>query len=564
MLGRGGAGVVYKAEQKGVSRVVALKVLDAATTTDIKRFQRECQTLSKLEHPGIVRMFAWGTTHDGAPYLAMEYVKGQSLFELLRERGKLPVDECVAMAAQVCDALTYAHSQGVVHRDIKPSNIMFGDGIAKLLDFGLAKFVGNDVRVTRTESIVGTPVYMAPEQFMSKDVTPRSDIYSLGCTLYEALCGREAFGGETAFETFNAHAAGAYKPLPDEIPEHVRTAVRIALHPDPQQRFASAEEMKNALLGTLNVQAPDTVPQVAAVNPKRSAKRPAVLIVLAIVVAGFTAYFALSFKSDPIVEAEKFEKSDPAKSLALYKTAVQELSDLYGDQDSATMEALIKLCRVQVQVSSKLEPWRPTWDRIKRVLDTHGRNKRGRRGPNGDVAVNREKLAMANRIFGEGSIIAAGIESDIAHKMSLLEQYDEAIEIATRSKRILDEARQKGIEDYRGISLSAWTLAVCYDHAGDGARAEKYYLEAIHNWTEYRNRENETVIGETFSDNLVPLFNQRLNLADLYYRQQKYESAYETLRPVFENNYEYILKQIGARGRAKKLYAECQRLAAQR
>jgi serine/threonine protein kinase len=250
VLGRGAVAVVYKARQRGVERVVALKLLAAEGFHDLQRFQRECQTLSKLDHPAIVHVYAWGATPDGTQYLALEYVEGRTLDAVIAERGAMPVDQVVAIATKLCAGLTYAHEQGVVHRDIKPANIMLlEDGGVKLLDFGLAKFLGSDLRVTRTEAIVGSPVYMAPEQFMSKQVGPSSDVYGLACTLYEALSGRVAFGGESPFEIFNLHSAGQYDPLPDTIPARVRGALDKALHPDAARRFASAADFMRALNG---------------------------------------------------------------------------------------------------------------------------------------------------------------------------------------------------------------------------------------------------------------------------------------------------------------------------
>ena len=189
-LGRGGMGVVYKARQKSLDRIVALKILapgegDRAAFAD--RFGREARTMARLDHPNIVRVFDFGDT-DGLCYLVMEYVEGVNLREAMNREALAP-REALAIVPQVCDALQYAHDRGVVHRDVKPENILLSpDGRVKIADFGLAKLLGKggeDRTLTGTDQVMGTLHYMAPEQIRTPTVVDhRADVYSLGVVFY--------------------------------------------------------------------------------------------------------------------------------------------------------------------------------------------------------------------------------------------------------------------------------------------------------------------------------------------------------------------------------------------
>jgi serine/threonine protein kinase len=300
-LGRGGAGIVYKAEHIQLKRIVALKVCSFKAGSDeaSQRFQRECQVLSKLQHPNIVQTYSWGMS-DEVPYVAMELVQGESLSELLQREGKLSVQRCLAIAEQICAALEHAHSLGLVHRDIKPSNIMVfkdagGKELVKVLDFGLAKFVNSELRITKTSAIVGTPVYMAPEQFLSESIDERTDVYALACTIYHALCGKTAHCGESPFELFDAHSNSYIEPMPQEIPAHIRDAVMRAMSRDQEFRPPTTAQFMSELRGTTAV--PLTSGRVAAV-PRRahgsfklsSGQMIAVAMVAACLVAGVLFY----------------------------------------------------------------------------------------------------------------------------------------------------------------------------------------------------------------------------------------------------------------------------------
>jgi predicted Ser/Thr protein kinase len=235
-LGEGGMGVVYKAVQKQLGRMVALKVLSPQLSTDpsfVERFTREAKALATLSHPNIVGIFDTGV-HDGVPYLIMEYVEGTSLRKLLAAK-KLTADQALQVVPQICDALAYAHAHGVVHRDVKPENILIDrEGRVRIADFGLAKLASPDqTRITRTNMVMGTPSYMAPEQIENPSaVDHRADLYSLGVIFYEMLTGELPLG--------------RFKPPSERASTDRRLdpVVMKSLEKEPDDRYQSAEEVK--------------------------------------------------------------------------------------------------------------------------------------------------------------------------------------------------------------------------------------------------------------------------------------------------------------------------------
>ncbi|EFO80565.1 serine/threonine protein kinase with TPR repeats [Oscillochloris trichoides DG-6] len=254
-LGRGGMAVVYKAHQADLDRIVALKILPPDLTHDtsyIARFRQEARSVARLEHPHIMPIYDVGET-NGIHYIAMKFIQGRTLKEVLQEEGAMPVRRAAEILAQVGDALDYAHRQGVIHRDIKPSNVMLTDeGWAYLTDFGLARGTGNVTSgLTMAGTVMGTPEYMSPEQAQGlPTVGPPTDIYALGVVLYELLTGTFPFHAETPMAMLAARLLQAPIPPRDvrgDLPSAVEDVVMRALARKPEARFASSAEMVAAL-----------------------------------------------------------------------------------------------------------------------------------------------------------------------------------------------------------------------------------------------------------------------------------------------------------------------------
>jgi eukaryotic-like serine/threonine-protein kinase len=246
-LGSGGMADVYLAEDQELGRRVALKLLDERHASDeqfVERFRREAQSAAGLNHPNIVSIFDRGRA-EGTYYIAMEYLDGRTLKELLVRNGPTPVPIAIDYARQILGALAFAHRNGIVHRDIKPHNIVVGgDGRLKVTDFGIAR--SGTSQMTEVGSIVGTAQYLSPEQARGAPVDPRSDLYSLGVVLYEMLTGKVPFTGDTPVEIAMKHLSQVPKPPSEwreQVPHDLDAVVMRALAKDPEQRYGSAEEM---------------------------------------------------------------------------------------------------------------------------------------------------------------------------------------------------------------------------------------------------------------------------------------------------------------------------------
>src|SRR6185312_1970712 len=253
-LGQGGMATVYLAQDLKHDRKVAIKVVrpELAAVIGAERFLREIKTIATLQHPHILGLIDSGEI-DGTAYYVMPFVEGESLRDRLRREKQLPIDDAVRLATEVAAALDYAHRHGVIHRDIKPENILLHDGSALVADFGIALAVSSagGSRMTETGMSLGTPHYMSPEQAMGeREITARSDVYALGCVLYEMLSGDPPFTGSTAQAIVARVMTEAPRPiLPQRhtIPPHVEAAVLTALEKLPADRFATAAQFAEAL-----------------------------------------------------------------------------------------------------------------------------------------------------------------------------------------------------------------------------------------------------------------------------------------------------------------------------
>ena len=247
-----------------MDRLVAIKVLRTELVSDplsLKRFQQESKAASMLSHPNVIGVHDFDVTGEGVPYLIMDFVNGLPISTILRREGQMEPRRCVTLFSQACSALAHAHSKGVVHRDIKPSNLMVvvdDDNIEsiKLVDFGIAKlleFNKDKPRLTMTGEIFGSPTYMSPEQCSGKQIDKRSDIYSLGCVIYECLMGEAPIRGETLLETIYKHSNETPLPFAEKepdltnIPKGLEVAVLKALEKSPDKRHQTMSEFDAAL-----------------------------------------------------------------------------------------------------------------------------------------------------------------------------------------------------------------------------------------------------------------------------------------------------------------------------
>ena len=253
-IGRGGMATVYLAEDQKHRRPVAVKILHSHLAANVgsERFLREIEIAARLSHPHILTLIDSGET-DGHLYYVMPFVEGESLRQRLARDRQLPLEDVLTIGRQVASALGYAHSRGVVHRDIKPENVMLHEGGAIVTDFGIAKAVSEagSESLTQTGTAIGTPAYMSPEQASGEvDLDGRSDIYSLGCMLYEMIAGEPPFTGPSAQSIIMKRFGGPPPSLRQAragVPEATESAVLRALARDPAERFPTASDLGHAL-----------------------------------------------------------------------------------------------------------------------------------------------------------------------------------------------------------------------------------------------------------------------------------------------------------------------------
>ena len=319
-LGRGGMGEVYRAHDPKLNRDVAIKVLRGPWTIDedrLARFHREAQLLASLNHPNIGQIYGL-EEFDGTCALVMELVDGPTLADRI-VGGPLPVVEALRVALRIAEALETAHHQGIIHRDLKPSNIKVrDDGIVKVLDFGLAKFVETtpsvtgsgtmsptlSLQATKAGVILGTAAYMPPEQARGKTVDKRADIWSFGCVVYELLTGKRAFDGDETTDTlaFVITKEPDWSALPADLPAAIRRLLRRCLEKDRNRRFADIADVRLDIEDALNA-APDATPVVIPVPSAGRSSRPVVALGAVAAVAIVALAFWIGRRTAPPVSA---------------------------------------------------------------------------------------------------------------------------------------------------------------------------------------------------------------------------------------------------------------------
>jgi len=312
-LGHGGMASVYLAQDSELERSVAVKILAqhlAADDTLRRRFVRESRLAARLAHPNVVSVFDAGED-DGVPFIVMEYVEGETVADLLLRRGKLPPAEAVEIVIQACAGLEHAHRAGLVHRDVKPQNVLVTpDGTVKVADFGIA-WAAESTRLTEAGTLLGTAAYLAPEQTADGEITPATDVYSLGVVLYELLAGRPPYVVESVADL----AAPRTLPPPlANVPPGLEQAVFQALAPDPAARPQSAAELARRLGSPPE---PVTLPLGAPARarvPRRILVAAAALVLAAVgLVLGLALSTGGGSKPSPAARVQPLARSqDPA------------------------------------------------------------------------------------------------------------------------------------------------------------------------------------------------------------------------------------------------------------
>lgn len=231
VIGLGGMSIVYKAQHKLMDRIVAIKMLHSNIKNDhtsLERFRMEAQAASSLSHQNIIAVYDFGVTDQGEAFFVMDYLDGENLADMIERKGRLPYERALHIFKQICDGLGAAHKKSIVHRDLKPANVVLlkeddGTELVKLVDFGIAKLLPGSgkqqLSLTRTGEVFGSPIYMSPEQCQGLELDKRSDIYAMGCLMYETLTGAPPIEGSTFLETLNMHVTATPKTFAERIPD---------------------------------------------------------------------------------------------------------------------------------------------------------------------------------------------------------------------------------------------------------------------------------------------------------------------------------------------------------
>lgn len=308
VLGSGGMGSVYKAIELNLDRTVAIKVLHGFQIVEqgaLERFKREGRVLSKLSHRHIICFYRYGISVDGHPYIVMEYVSGPSLRAVLQEQRTMSWQRTASLGVQICEALEYAHRQGMLHRDLKPENLMLTDdssGFVKIVDFGLAKLLASEEsdlqKLSTVGQFLGTLEYASPEQCLGRTFDKRSDVYSLGCVLYEMLLGFTPFTAANPINILQNHLNQEPEPFKNSpihgIPEGFQTIVFHALAKQPEERYQSAADLGRDLSllleGRLDV---ETISSVAGRDVRASSAHKGMIAVLVALALAFCVVLGL-------------------------------------------------------------------------------------------------------------------------------------------------------------------------------------------------------------------------------------------------------------------------------
>ncbi len=400
VVGSGGMGRVYKARDVLMERTVAIKMLHAHLTSDqasIQRFQQEARAASAINHPNVITAYDFGISESGQPYLIMDFLQGKSLSNTIDDSNGLEYSRAIHIFAQTCDALHVAHTKGVIHRDLKPSNIMVVQNrddpdFVKIVDFGIAKLLPHSGKqsqnLTQTGELFGSPLYMSPEQFLGKVLDERTDIYAMGCVMYETLIGRPPFTGEHVLETMHKHIHEApvkfSQARPDlKIAAKLEAIVMRALEKEPDARYQTMAELRDAILLTIEG-AKDTRSLGARLQSirsqlKRARKKNerwirrlqfAGLGLLGIAAISASVMYIVSGDRDTQwvnlrrEAQESYRRADLKKAKMSFLKAAKVAKELYGDEDPKYLDTLEKLAWIYEE-QNEYAPARKLFQKVK-------------------------------------------------------------------------------------------------------------------------------------------------------------------------------------------------------
>jgi serine/threonine protein kinase len=540
-IGSGGMGTVFAAKQTSTGRKVAVKVL--RSTTESERFEQEVAALRDLSHPNLVTVIDSGKDAEGKPYLVLEYIDGKGLDAVLRAKGSLSDNEFRDIFVQVCRGLAHAHSKGIVHRDLKPSNIMVieeqnGERIVKIVDFGIAK-KEDSAELTVTGDIVGSPAFMSPEQATGQKLDARSDIYSLGCIMYQCLSGRLPFTAEQPLAALVKRLNDDAKPLQEaagdrQIPEPWLQLVKKAMSRDPDARFSNVAEMVPALvqvrrtagIGISEVNGTSTpTEKMPATKHDTKGKIAGVRISwLALAIAALVACLVWMATTPPSEESirqreaqarEYIKGREYARAIELLRGAISDAKKLNGGKS-----ALLAILYVDVNEAEQNM---------------------------GDKRAAKE--ALENALAAAGSELSPRARIGVKRDLALLEMEDGNFD---KADKLIDEAHDEFERTYPDDEQGIATLL-----AVQGLVAEQR-----HDYAVARNKFEDAIEMLERNANGVPnpfLAEQQANLARIYAQEDNVARAL----PLYERAL-FTLKRLGQDKLARQIGQQIAELSSRR
>ncbi len=396
LIGQGGMGRVFKVEHLILAKILAMKVLqqDQVSAEVWQRFRTEAQAIARVDHLNIIKIYDMSQTAGGLPFYTMDYLQGESLADRLDENGRLSVDDALPIFEQICNGLGYAHDRGIIHRDIKPGNIMilFGTGQVKLVDFGIAKLLSYDTNVhqglTKPGEVFGSPLYMSPEQSLGQKVDYRTDMYSVGVTMFQALTGKPPLLGKSAIETVALHQSVIPPSMSEtaintSFPPALEAIVANLMSKDPEDRPSSlydvAEQLKSLKTGKENSVRKSTNLKIAepttaideTLKDEIDKKKQLVIVSIPIAVILIAALAYVAFYFDQKHQGEIAAKNSPPLKTAFTgnglprDTSADAIDDKAGLREIGKVGAglLDKSLSPEIHKISKTES-----DRVKQFL----------------------------------------------------------------------------------------------------------------------------------------------------------------------------------------------------
>lgn len=499
-LGKGGMCTVYKARHLLLGRDVALKMLHEKLVVDkeaIQRFQREAVAISALKHPNIVEVYGFGV-YQAVPFMAMEFLEGKSLDQLLKEKIRLSREEALPIFTQILDALAHAHENGIIHRDLKPSNIMLLADRVKLVDFGIAKILPESGRelqkLTQTGDVFGTVLYMSPEQCRAEAMDARSDLYSLGCLMYEVLDGAPPLQGQSPYETIAKHL-NEYPRKSDYLIDDFGQQVLSALEKQPAKRPASAKELKAALVKSAVGVADEAKCKVKSNNLAASSAVLLVVVLLPIFfyIFAYAPYNSTSGSAVKTSPPSKVQKED--KRLLGYKRALSKAEKDYGSDSAEVAKRLHDIASYLHLDQRKYAEAEPLWKRLLAI-----REKVLKESPSDTNLLNvatslqelaqcyfeqgkhteaeplwKRSLSIREQILSPDDPVIASSFSALATNYSKQGRYKDAEPMARQGLALFE--KKFGTND-RHVLASLFILAECCQKQGKYAEAEQLLRRA--------------------------------------------------------------------------------------